>query len=177
MAAWRLEPDQAAWREVTPTRYQCSTDGGFSPEREVTMANLVHDLALVACAFLLIWWLVVSRRLAGLALAVAGIVLILVLAFSDHNPAHMVGLLAGFYLVGGLLLAGAGLARSRRQQVRVYVAVRPQPAPEPREARPEEARQAERARRVQRSEPVQRVRQSQEQSYVVNRGQRQAGRR
>jgi hypothetical protein len=84
---------------------------------------LTHDVAWIGCAFLFVWWLLVSRKWTGFLLTVTGWVVILVVVYSDHKPAHMAGLLVCAALIMGLLLAGSAVVMARKRRVAVYVPV------------------------------------------------------
>lgn len=83
-----------------------------------TLANVV---ALLGCAFLLVFWLVVSRRLAGFFYVVAGWVTIVVAARSDHQPAHLAGILIAAVVIVGLLVASKTILRARWLAARRHV--------------------------------------------------------
>jgi hypothetical protein len=78
----------------------------------VTLANLV---ALSGCTFLLVFWIVVSRKMMGFLYTVAGCIIILVAMRSDHQVIHLMGMVIAALVILGLLVAGnAALAARRR---------------------------------------------------------------
>lgn len=89
------------------------------------MTDLVNAVAFVGCMFLLIYWLLVSRKALGFALVAVGWLIILITLYSDHEPMHMLGtFVAGLFSIA-LLAGGYGLLRARDLAARRRVVYRP----------------------------------------------------
>jgi membrane-bound ClpP family serine protease len=63
-------------------------------------------LAYVGIVFLFLLWLIISRKLVGLLLVLAGSVTLLVVVRSDHNPTHLAGILTAAAIIASLVIVG-----------------------------------------------------------------------
>jgi len=84
----------------------------------INLTAIAGTLALIGCAFLLVFWILVSRKFIGFLYTLSGCALIVAAAHSDGKLSTLISIaiVGGFLTV--LLIATYALVRSRQMAAR-----------------------------------------------------------
>src|SRR5258708_7163224 len=82
--------------------------------------DLAASIAFIGCSFLVIYLLIVLRKLFGFLMMVCGWALIIAMVRSDRQPAHLVGIFIAGAFFTALVCALYGMVKARRRTYRVY---------------------------------------------------------
>src|SRR5437660_292207 len=86
----------------------------------IDLNAVANVAALFGCAGLLVFWLIVSRKLVGFLFILAGWVTIIVAVRSDHTLVHLAGILTAAVVIAGLIIAGWVTIKAHRLAARVH---------------------------------------------------------
>lgn len=84
----------------------------------IDLDAIARVIALIGGPFLFVLWVLVSRKLVGFLLVLAGEVTLVVVVLGEHQPVQMIGAVLAAGLIAALLIVGTIVARARARRFR-----------------------------------------------------------